>query len=143
MRRPVWLPNVSSKHAAGGLSSVSRWRWLKEGIRVNTICPGAVDTPMMCRIEAQWLGEGYTREQALATFAAQYPDGKYADPARTAAYGFDAFVRPKNPRRKRLSSFRGVSFALYDRVLPVERFPVFFVARHARKLIGRSERSQA
>ena len=56
----------------------------KEGIRVNTICPGAVDTPMMRRIEEQWLGEGYTREQALATFAAQYPDGKYADPAEVA-----------------------------------------------------------
>ena len=39
---------------------------------------------MMRRIETQWLGEGYTREQALATFAAQYPDGKYADPAEVA-----------------------------------------------------------
>ena len=77
-------PYVSSKHAAGGLSKCVALEVAKEGIRVNTICPGAVDTPMMRRIEAQWLGEGYTREQALATFASQYPDGKYADPAEVA-----------------------------------------------------------
>lgn len=77
-------PYVSSKHAAGGLSKCVALEVAKEGIRVNTICPGAVDTPMMRRIEEQWLGEGYTREQALATFAAQYPDGKYADPAEVA-----------------------------------------------------------
>lgn len=77
-------PYVSSKHAAGGLSKCVALEVAKEGIRVNTICPGAVDTPMMRRIEEQWLGEGYTREQALDTFAAQYPDGKYADPAEVA-----------------------------------------------------------
>lgn len=60
-------PYVSSKHAAGGLSKCVALEVAKEGIRVNTICPGAVDTPMMRRIEEQWLGEGYTREQALAT----------------------------------------------------------------------------
>ena len=78
-------PYVSSKHAAGGLSKCVALEVAKDGIRVNTICPGAVDTPMMRRIEEQWLGEGYTREQALATFAAQYPDGKYADPAEVAS----------------------------------------------------------
>ena len=78
-------PYVSSKHAAGGLSKCVALEVAKENIRVNTICPGAVDTPMMRRIEEQWLGEGYTREQALATFAAQYPDGKYADPAEVAS----------------------------------------------------------
>ena len=77
-------PYVSSKHAAGGLSKCVALEVAKEGIRVNTICPGAVDTPMMRRIEEQWLGEGYTRQQALDTFAAQYPDGKYADPAEVA-----------------------------------------------------------
>ena len=77
-------PYVSSKHAAGGLSKCVALEVAKENIRVNTICPGAVDTPMMRRIEEQWLGKGYTREQALATFAAQYPDGKYADPYEVA-----------------------------------------------------------
>ena len=77
-------PYVSSKHAAGGLSKCVALEVAKENIRVNTICPGAVDTPMMRRIEEQWLGKGYTREQALATFAAQYPDGKYADPKEVA-----------------------------------------------------------
>lgn len=77
-------PYCSSKHAAGGLSKCVALEVAKENIRVNTICPGAVDTPMMRRIEEQWLGKGYTREQALATFAAQYPDGKYADPKEVA-----------------------------------------------------------
>ncbi len=78
-------PYVSSKHAAGGLSKCVALEVAKENIRVNTICPGAVDTPMMRRIELQWLGEGYTREQALETFAGQYPDGKYADPDEVAS----------------------------------------------------------
>ena len=77
-------PYCSSKHAAGGLSKCVALEVAKENIRVNTICPGAVDTPMMRRIEEQWLGKGYTREQALATFAAQYPDGKYAAPKEVA-----------------------------------------------------------
>lgn len=77
-------PYCSSKHAAGGLSKCVALEVAKENIRVNTICPGAVDTPMMRRIEEQWLGKDYTREQALATFAAQYPDGKYADPMEVA-----------------------------------------------------------
>ena len=77
-------PYVSSKHAAGGLTKCVALEVAKENIRVNSICPGAVDTPMMRRIELQWLGEGYTREQALETFAGQYPDGKYADPDEVA-----------------------------------------------------------
>ena len=77
-------PYCSSKHAAGGLSKCVAIEVAKENIRVNTICPGAVDTPMMRRIEEQWLGKDYTKEQALATFAAQYPDGKYADPMEVA-----------------------------------------------------------
>ena len=77
-------PYCSSKHAAGGLSKCVALEVAKENIRINTICPGAVDTPMMRRIEEQWLGKDYTREQALATFAAQYPDGKYADPDEVA-----------------------------------------------------------
>ena len=72
-------PYCSSKHAAGGLSKCVALEVAKENIRVNTICPGAVDTPMMRRIEEQWLGKDYTRQQALDVFAAQYPDGKYAD----------------------------------------------------------------
>lgn len=77
-------PYCSSKHAAGGLSKCVALEVAKENIRVNTICPGAVDTPMMRRIEEQWLGKDYTREQALAVFAAQYPDGKYAAPDEVA-----------------------------------------------------------
>ena len=43
----MWLlllgmaPYVSSKHAAGGLSKCVALEVAKEGIRVNTICPGA------------------------------------------------------------------------------------------------------
>ena len=77
-------PYVSSKHAAGGLTKCVALEVAKENIRVNSICPGAVDTPMMRRIEEQWLGKDYTREQALETFAAQYPDGKYASPEECA-----------------------------------------------------------
>ena len=79
-------PYVSSKHAAGGLSKCVALEVAKENIRVNTICPGAVDTPMMRRIEHDFFGESMTHEEAMALLADTYAmDKRYATPEEVAS----------------------------------------------------------
>ncbi len=77
-------PYVSSKHAIAGLSKCVALEVAAKGIRVNCICPGAIDTPMMRSIEKAWLGEGVSVEEAKKTFGAAYPDGRYAAPEEVA-----------------------------------------------------------
>lgn len=41
---------VASKHGLIGLSKVAALEFGKNGIKVNSICPGAIDTPMLHRV---------------------------------------------------------------------------------------------
>ena len=41
---------VASKHAVVGLTKVAAVEWSKRGIRVNAVCPGMIDTPMLDRL---------------------------------------------------------------------------------------------
>ena len=41
---------VASKHAVVGMTRVAAIEYAKEGIRVNAVCPGVIDTPMVDRL---------------------------------------------------------------------------------------------
>jgi len=62
---PPLLPAyVASKFAVVGLTAVTARYYAEQGIRVNAVCPGAINTPMLGRIEdgAQRLGVAMVAE---------------------------------------------------------------------------------
>jgi NAD(P)-dependent dehydrogenase (short-subunit alcohol dehydrogenase family) len=50
---PGMAAYVTSKHGAAGLTKCAALDLVKYGIRVNAICPGLVDTPMMATASAE------------------------------------------------------------------------------------------
>jgi NAD(P)-dependent dehydrogenase (short-subunit alcohol dehydrogenase family) len=76
---PPLLPAyVASKFGVVGLTAVTARHYAREGIRVNAICPGAIDTPMLDRI-----GEG--AERLGVSLVAENPAGRLGAPAEVAA----------------------------------------------------------
>lgn len=74
---------VASKHAVVGLTAVAAAEVAGHGIRVNAICPGPTDTPMMTSIEAQKSPQHPDTERHRIT--ANIPAGRYGDVAEIAA----------------------------------------------------------
>ena len=76
---------VSSKYAVAGLTKCVAMELGPQGIHVNYVCPGPVDTPMMLRIEKDFFGDTMTHEEAQAMLAGQYAmDKRYAKPEEVA-----------------------------------------------------------
>ena len=75
-------PYVASKHAVLGLTRSTALEVARKGVRINAVCPGPVDTPMLRDIEAGQAPEGV--EQLRAQRAASIPDGRYALPEEVA-----------------------------------------------------------
>ena len=72
---------VATKGAAVQLARALALDWAREGIRVNAVCPGIVDTPML----AEFLDDLPDPARARAEFAAAQPLGRLAQPAECAA----------------------------------------------------------
>jgi len=50
---PGFAPYVASKHGVNGLTKTAALEGSKQNIRVNSVCPGVVDTPMLDRLRKQ------------------------------------------------------------------------------------------
>ena len=75
-------PYTASKHAVLGLTRATALEVARDGIRVNAVCPGPVDTPMLRAIEAaQAPGQADTLRQRRC---ASIPDGRYASTEEVA-----------------------------------------------------------
>jgi NAD(P)-dependent dehydrogenase (short-subunit alcohol dehydrogenase family) len=75
-------PYAASKHAVLGLTKSTALEVARKGVRVNAVCPGPVDTPMLRDIEAGQAPEG--AEKLREQRAASIPDGRYALPQEVA-----------------------------------------------------------
>lgn len=71
-------PYVASKHGLVGLTKTTALEYATEGVRVNAVCPGVVDTPMVERY-------GGGDEGAAEAMTQMEPVGRMADPAEIAA----------------------------------------------------------
>ncbi|MDY0006345.1 MAG: glucose 1-dehydrogenase [Spongiibacteraceae bacterium] len=67
---------TASKHAVVGLTRASALQYAGRGLRINAVCPGAVDTPMLTGN----LSEGVDK----SLVGANHPIGRLASPAEIA-----------------------------------------------------------
>jgi NAD(P)-dependent dehydrogenase (short-subunit alcohol dehydrogenase family) len=68
---------VASKHGVVGLTKTTALEFAKSNIRVNAICPGLIDTPMIDRFAH---GEAQIRNQLMAS----EPVGRMGQPEEIA-----------------------------------------------------------
>jgi NAD(P)-dependent dehydrogenase (short-subunit alcohol dehydrogenase family) len=64
---------VASKHGVAGLTKTAALEYAKQGVRVNAVCPGVIDTPMVRRLFENQPG---TEEE----FARREPVGRFGRP---------------------------------------------------------------
>jgi NAD(P)-dependent dehydrogenase (short-subunit alcohol dehydrogenase family) len=73
---PTLAAYVAAKHGVVGLTKTAALEYARQGIRVNAVCPGLIDTPMTRK--------GLTPEFA-AKLVEESPIGRFGQPAEIAA----------------------------------------------------------
>lgn len=73
----------TSKHAVVGLVKSAAMEYGRAGIRINAVCPGFVDTPLL-EVTAEYFGGG-DESAGRAAFEDSVPLGRYAQPSEIAA----------------------------------------------------------
>jgi NAD(P)-dependent dehydrogenase (short-subunit alcohol dehydrogenase family) len=68
---------TASKHGVVGLTKVAALAYAQQGIRVNAVCPGVIDTPMVAR--------GSGSPEAVQRMLAKEPIGRFGRPDEVAA----------------------------------------------------------
>lgn len=68
---------IAAKHGVVGLTKTAALEYSAKGIRVNAICPGAIETPML----ADWL----VNDEARAAVRAAHPIGRWAQAEEVAS----------------------------------------------------------
>ena len=68
---------VATKHGVLGLTKTAALEYVKQGIRVNAVCPGAIKTPMIDRLTGK-------KKEAEDQFAAMEPIGRMGEPEEVA-----------------------------------------------------------
>ncbi len=71
-------PYVASKHGVVGLTKAAALEYATQGVRVNAICPGLIQTPMVDRLDAASPG-------VIQALLAVKPMGRLGSPAEVAA----------------------------------------------------------
>ncbi len=69
---------VASKHAVVGLTKAAALEYAADGIRINAVCPGIIDTPMMDRLI------GGREADYEASIPSRQPIGRLGTPAEIA-----------------------------------------------------------
>ena len=73
---------VASKHAVIGLTKTAAGEVARDGVRVNAVCPGPVDTRMIHSLEAQL--NPADPEKIARRYQAAQPTGRYTTPEEIA-----------------------------------------------------------
>jgi NAD(P)-dependent dehydrogenase (short-subunit alcohol dehydrogenase family) len=76
---------TASKAGLLGLTKAMAVDHAAAGIRVNAVCPGSVDTPMLRQSAALFADEKYSAEELLAQWGKSHPLGRIASPDEVAA----------------------------------------------------------
>jgi NAD(P)-dependent dehydrogenase (short-subunit alcohol dehydrogenase family) len=74
---PGISPYVASKHGINGITKTAALEYAAKGIRVNAVCPGAIQTPMIDR----FLSED---PESIKQMEAKHPLGRFGRPEEVA-----------------------------------------------------------
>jgi Dehydrogenases with different specificities (related to short-chain alcohol dehydrogenases) len=71
-------PYVASKHGVVGLTKTAALEFSGDGVRVNAVCPGVIETPMVARAQEE-------SPEAMEATVAATPAGRLGQPEEIAA----------------------------------------------------------